>query len=62
MNITAIMENKVDPADVAFIMIMMREISKASMENENVQNLLKDSSVHFDLIIGEWMFNELYSG
>ncbi|CAK1594073.1 unnamed protein product [Parnassius mnemosyne] len=40
----------------------MRELSIITLEHVNMQKILNDPKEKFDLIIGEWMFNELYAG
>ncbi|KAL4706382.1 hypothetical protein ACJJTC_018481 [Scirpophaga incertulas] len=39
----------------------MFQMHKMTFNNPNVQRLCKDPKQHFDVIIGEWMFNDLYS-
>lgn len=47
--------------DYAVMLFFTNQMAVASVEHENVQKFLGDSTQHFDLIIAEWMFNELYS-
>lgn len=33
-----------------------------TLENSDVQKIMNDPKEEFDLIIGEWMYYDLYSG
>ncbi|XP_072933658.1 uncharacterized protein [Epargyreus clarus] len=41
---------------------MMRNISILAFGNENMKNFLEHSTESFDVVVAEWMFNELHSG
>lgn len=41
---------------------VMHEISRDAIMHENVQNFLLDTKNEYDLVIGEWLYSDLYSG
>ncbi|XP_050682428.1 UDP-glucosyltransferase 2-like isoform X2 [Leptidea sinapis] len=55
-------ENKDQNADIKFFFNVFLENAKMTLSNEAVQDLLNDKSQHFDVIVAEWMFNEVYAG
>lgn len=50
------------PADRMDLVDIMRAIAVETLENRNVQNLLKDPKEQFDVVIAEWMHVSLMSG
>ncbi|CAK1594071.1 unnamed protein product [Parnassius mnemosyne] len=62
VNIQKIMEKDIDDMNLYLLFTMMKEISIKTLENPNMQKILNDPKEKFDLIIAEWMFNELYAG
>lgn len=62
MSIKAILSGSVDNLDQSIFFFMMDKVAKMTLENENVQKLVNDRSEHFDMVIAEWMFSELYAG
>lgn len=41
---------------------LMINMTRATIENPNVQKLLADETQQFDAVIAEWMFSESYAG
>ncbi|XP_072933227.1 UDP-glucosyltransferase 2-like [Epargyreus clarus] len=48
--------------DANLIYDIMYNITRIALEDKEVQKLLHDPREHFDLVIAEWMFNDMYSG
>ncbi|VVC89234.1 unnamed protein product [Leptidea sinapis] len=38
------------------------EIFRLTVANRNVQNMLRDPTQKFDVVISEWLYSELYAG
>ncbi|XP_050682427.1 UDP-glucosyltransferase 2-like isoform X1 [Leptidea sinapis] len=62
ISIKAIMDKKVNYQDQRFMFSMFLENARMTFSNEAVQDLFKDKSQHFDVIVAEWMFTEVYAG
>nr|XP_034836236.1 UDP-glucuronosyltransferase 2B2-like [Maniola hyperantus] len=61
-NITTVMDNTNKITSIVYVLSMMMDISKATIENPNVQKLIADRTQKFDAVISEWMFNDVYTG
>ncbi|KPI98725.1 UDP-glucuronosyltransferase 2B15 [Papilio xuthus] len=61
LNVQALMKHEVE-MDQDLLFHMTVNVTKKTFENAAVQKLLNDPSEHFDVVIAEWMFNEIYSG
>ncbi|XP_050355017.1 UDP-glucosyltransferase 2-like [Nymphalis io] len=61
LNIKSIMNNEIEN-EFLTSMNMFMEMSKKAISNEKIQELLSDKSQQFDVIIAEWMLNEVYAG
>ncbi|XP_045454780.1 UDP-glucosyltransferase 2-like [Melitaea cinxia] len=61
LNIKSVMDNEFNSNFVSFLPLLMN-ISQTTVENPKVQKLMSDKNQHFDLVIAEWMFNEVYVG
>lgn len=61
-NLTALLNNEktVFTLDKHFVGIF--NLTKGTIENDNVQKLLRDPKEQFDFIIIEYMFSDLYAG
>lgn len=56
------MRKEVDLSDLNAMFQLMYTVSNFTLMNENVQKLLHDPKEEFDVVISEWMYNEIYSG
>ncbi|KPJ17950.1 UDP-glucuronosyltransferase 2B15 [Papilio machaon] len=61
LDIEALMKHEVE-MDQDLLFHMSVNVTKKTFENAAVQKLLNDASERFDVVIAEWMFNEIYSG
>ncbi|CAB3233305.1 unnamed protein product [Arctia plantaginis] len=61
MNVKLIMDNVVDFQNSDLMTSLLVNIASHTLENSNVQQLIQDPNQKFDVVIGEWMFSELYS-
>ncbi|XP_068619918.1 UDP-glucosyltransferase 2-like [Battus philenor] len=61
VNVKRIMDKEFDVLSLSFVITTLREVSVLTLEHDNVQKLISDPKQQFDLVIAEWMFNELYS-
>ncbi|XP_045503974.1 UDP-glucosyltransferase 2-like [Colias croceus] len=62
LNIQNMMEGNINLQSILTISEVCLEIGKGTIENPRFQNLLKDTSQTFDVIILEWLYNDLYAG
>ncbi|XP_026735868.1 UDP-glucuronosyltransferase 1-6-like [Trichoplusia ni] len=62
INLHQILNGEMTPADRMDLVDIMRAIAVETLENRNVQNLLKDPKEQFDVVIVEWMHVSLMSG
>lgn len=62
LQIDSMIDKTSDLSDQNFLLGMMQGVTKGVLFHENVQALLNDISKHFDVVIAEWMFSELYAG
>ncbi|XP_041981575.1 UDP-glucosyltransferase 2-like [Aricia agestis] len=58
----AVLEKKDGANNVLTIMATMREFSKITLNNPEVRTLLTDKNPHFDVIILEWLYSDVYAG
>lgn len=56
------MDKKINGINIKGFVPSMMRISRATLENQNVQKLLADRNQTFDAVIAEWMYNEVYAG
>lgn len=61
-NIKTVMDGDGSPSDTTMFAFLFQMLATETLQNENVQNLLADKNQQFDMVIAEWMFNEMYSG
>ena len=61
LDVKEILSGKMNLQDTEVMFGMMMHMGELTLSNQNVQNLLKDRSTKFDVIIGEYMFTDLYS-
>lgn len=61
-NLDKLMRKEIDLKDTHELFKVMYTLSKVTLMNKNVQKLLHDPKEEFDVVIAEWMYNELYSG
>ncbi|KAH9636330.1 hypothetical protein HF086_012595 [Spodoptera exigua] len=61
LDITQILAGSMNFKDPNFVFSMMMNIAAMTLEHRNVQKLMKDPQQKFDVIIGEYMFADLYS-
>lgn len=62
MKIERFFEHSMPAMPRFFVKMMMTNLVSKTMEHENVQKLLNDTSAHFDVVIVEWMFSSLSAG
>ncbi|XP_013166242.1 PREDICTED: UDP-glucuronosyltransferase 2B10-like [Papilio xuthus] len=61
LNITALMLHEVEMDQDRHFQLAIN-ITKNTLKNKSVQKLLNDPSESFDVIVAEWMFNDVYCG
>ncbi|KAJ8711854.1 hypothetical protein PYW08_008808 [Mythimna loreyi] len=61
LNLKNIMSGAVNLKNNEVVFENLVNVAALTLENQNVQNLLKDRTYNFDVIIGEYMFTYLYS-
>ncbi|XP_026332313.1 UDP-glucuronosyltransferase 2B1-like [Hyposmocoma kahamanoa] len=61
-DIEKLLRKEVDLKDIHTLFKLMYTVSKSTLINKNIQKLLNDPKEEFDVVIAEWMFNEIYSG
>ncbi|XP_046972213.1 UDP-glucosyltransferase 2-like isoform X2 [Vanessa cardui] len=61
MNLKSIMD-KTHRADLLTVLPSMVNMSRNVTNNDAVQKLLADKTQQFDVVIAEWMLNEVYAG
>lgn len=54
--------DKENTLDLTNVLPKLTLLSRLTLENENVQRLLNDPKQSFDVVIAQWVLNELYSG
>ncbi|CAG5042802.1 unnamed protein product [Parnassius apollo] len=62
LNIKNIMDKDSDMNENDFFFPIMDSVSLATIKHEQVQKILMNESQHFDVVVAEWMYNELYAG
>ncbi|XP_013166098.1 PREDICTED: UDP-glucuronosyltransferase 2B9-like [Papilio xuthus] len=62
LNIKAIMDHQSDMSDDNLFFPIMDNLSLVTMQMKEVQELLNDETQSFDVVIAEWMYNEVYAG
>ncbi|CAH2054200.1 unnamed protein product, partial [Iphiclides podalirius] len=62
LNIKSIMNKESDMSANDFFFPIMDKLSLATLRHEEVLKLMNDGKQHFDVIVAEWMYNELYAG
>lgn len=62
LDIKKLLNNEIDVTNLEIIYTLMHDIAKMSVNHENVQNLLLDTTEEFDVAIVEWLYSELYAG
>lgn len=62
INLKDIMNGEVSLFDPKMLGYVFQMLATETLSNKNVQEFLADKSQHFDMVIAEWMLNELYSG
>ncbi|CAK1594070.1 unnamed protein product [Parnassius mnemosyne] len=62
VNVHKILDKERGFEDFTFLFTMFKEVCIRTLENLNMQNILNNPKEKFDVIIAEWMFNELYAG
>ncbi|CAH1636143.1 unnamed protein product [Spodoptera littoralis] len=60
-NIQMIMEGKLDFKDPILMTQLAIMMASSTLGNPNIQKFLKDPNQQFDVIIGEYMFSDMYS-
>nr|XP_021191136.2 UDP-glucosyltransferase 2 [Helicoverpa armigera]XP_021191137.2 UDP-glucosyltransferase 2 [Helicoverpa armigera]WRX06273.1 UGT40F2 [Helicoverpa armigera] len=61
LDVKKIMDGDKYMQDNALLFVLMNSIASSTLGNPNVQKMLKDPNTKFDVIIGEFMFSDLYS-
>ncbi|XP_049885628.1 UDP-glucosyltransferase 2-like [Pectinophora gossypiella] len=62
VNIKALMHKEVQFADDDSIFLAVFNLAKSAVMHKDVQTLLNDPTQQFDVVVAEWMYNELYAG
>ncbi|XP_068619917.1 UDP-glucosyltransferase 2-like [Battus philenor] len=60
-NVTKIMNKEIDVFNMNLVTSVMRRYSVMTLQHSDIQKLISDPTQHFDVVIAEWMFNELYT-
>lgn len=55
------MDKEIDFQNDNMLFDMMKAMVTHTMENPIIQKFIRDPNQKFDVVIGEWMFNEFYS-
>ncbi|CAG5053482.1 unnamed protein product [Parnassius apollo] len=61
-NIKSIINNELNYKDSKFLLYANSDFANSAINHPNVQRLIQDSSEHFDVVIAEWLYTELYAG
>ncbi|RVE44213.1 hypothetical protein evm_011112 [Chilo suppressalis] len=61
-NLTAILNKEQSYSDISKFFKMMTDMNIATILNKNVQTLINDPKQTFDVVVAEWMVNELFAG
>lgn len=61
LNITALMLHEVEMDQDRHFKLALN-ITKNTLKNDAVQRLLNDPLETFDIVVAEWMFNDIYCG
>ena len=60
LNLTSVMNKEVNFQSVTGFIGKMTAISEKTFENEVVKKIFEDPKETFDVVIAEWMFNNIY--
>lgn len=61
-NIDTITNAKFDFKNVQFLLYVTINFANGTIMHPNVQRLIHDTDEHFDVVIAEWLYSDLYSG
>ncbi|XP_035452806.2 UDP-glucosyltransferase 2 [Spodoptera frugiperda] len=62
MSIKTIMDSRISLDSMGFMLYMMVEMMRHTIQTEGVNKLLNDPKEEFDLVIAEWMFTDVPAG
>ena len=57
-----IMDKTGDVVSPSIIIYFVAEVAKKTIGNNDVKKLLNDPNEQFDVVIVEWIFNEMFAG
>ncbi|CAK1594079.1 unnamed protein product [Parnassius mnemosyne] len=61
-NIEIVLKNQLNLKDFKFLLYATSDFANGTINHPNVQRLIQDPSEHFDVVIAEWLYSELYAG
>ncbi|CAH2054203.1 unnamed protein product, partial [Iphiclides podalirius] len=61
-DISKIIQSKSEFKNIRSSLYACADLANYTIMHPNVQRLIHGTNVHFDVVISEWLFNELYSG
>ncbi|KAI5645836.1 UDP-glucoronosyl and UDP-glucosyl transferase domain-containing protein [Phthorimaea operculella] len=62
LNVSLYMAQAAEINDESSLFTEVFKVAAAVVKTENVQKILNDPTQQFDVIVNEWMFNDLYAG
>lgn len=62
MTLESILNNPMDMADQKFVFNVFGAAARMTLQNPRVQTILNDPNEHFDVVIAEWLYDEIYAG
>ncbi|XP_050682425.1 UDP-glycosyltransferase UGT5-like isoform X5 [Leptidea sinapis] len=62
LSIQSQIDRKAQNQDIKMFFSIFLENARTTISNEAVQDLLKDKSQHFDVIVAQWLFIDVYAG
>ncbi|XP_050682422.1 UDP-glucosyltransferase 2-like isoform X2 [Leptidea sinapis] len=62
LNLQNMMSKRADINSMYVMIDVCLEVLRSTVANHNVQNMLRDPTQKFDVVISEWLYAELYAG
>ncbi|CAH2054208.1 unnamed protein product, partial [Iphiclides podalirius] len=57
-----VINQEIDYKSIRFLWYVTTDFVNGTIMHPNVQQLIHDTNEHFDVVIAEWLYSELYSG
>lgn len=57
-----VIKKEVDLTDILGLVTIINNIANNTLYNSNVKNLMFNTNEHFDVVIAEWLYTEIYGG